>query len=118
MESEEHPKTAGRCAPGWQKERVMSLPINRIENRLPKRFPVGATYVVEGYGGDEGSLRVIARYIVLPGGRRINVPADLAPLAAPRAPLPLRRGAGAKQPRAKGRSQGGGKKIAARGGVA
>ena len=45
----------------------MGLPIDRLSRRLPRRFPVGATYVVEGYGGEEGNLRVIARYIVLPG---------------------------------------------------
>jgi hypothetical protein len=36
---------------------------------------VGATYVVEGVGGAEGHLRVIAHYVVLPGGRRVNIPA-------------------------------------------
>ena len=60
------------------KERVMGLPIDRLSSRLPRRFPVGAKYVVEGYGGEEGKLRVIARYVVLPGGRRINVPAGIA----------------------------------------
>ena len=44
---------------------------------LPQRFPVGAKYVVEGYGGEKGNLRLIARYVVLPGGQRINVPADI-----------------------------------------
>ena len=48
----------------------MGLPIDRLSDRLPLRFPVGAKYVVEGYGGEEGKLRVIARYIVLPGGQR------------------------------------------------
>ena len=52
----------------------MALSKSRLERRLPSRFPVGAKYVVEGYGGAEGQLRVIARYIVLPGGRRINLP--------------------------------------------
>ena len=56
----------------------MSLPIDRLSSRLPRRFPVGAKYVVEGYGGEEGRLRVIARYVVLPGGQRINVPAGIA----------------------------------------
>ncbi len=55
----------------------MRLPVERLPRRLPRRFPVGATYVIEGYGAQEGDLRVIARYVVLPGGRRINVPADL-----------------------------------------
>ena len=53
-------------------------------SQLPRRFPVGATYVVEGFGGAEGDLRVIARYVVLPGGRRINVPIDLSNAAARR----------------------------------
>jgi hypothetical protein len=56
----------------------MGLPIDRLSSRLPRRFPVGAKYVVEGYGGEEGNLRLIARYVVLPGGRRINVPAALS----------------------------------------
>ena len=37
----------------------MGLPIDRLSNRLPRRFPVGARYVVEGYGGEKGNLRVI-----------------------------------------------------------
>ena len=55
----------------------MGLPIDRLSSRLPRRFPVGAKYVVEGYGGEKGNLRVIARFVVLPGGRRINVRAVL-----------------------------------------
>jgi len=51
----------------------MALPKSRSERRLPRRFPVGAKYVVEGYGGAEGQLRVIARYVILPGGRRISL---------------------------------------------
>jgi hypothetical protein len=61
----------------------MGLPIDRLSSRLPRRFPVGAKYVVEGYGGEEGNLRLIARYVVLPGGRRINVPADLSQPVSP-----------------------------------
>jgi hypothetical protein len=57
--------------------------IDRLSSRLPRRFPVGAKYVVEGYGGENGNLRVIARYVVLPGGRRINVPANLSQPASP-----------------------------------
>lgn len=44
--------------------------------RLPKIFPVGATYVVEGRGGKSGHLRVSSRYVVLPNGKRINIPAE------------------------------------------
>ena len=79
----------------------MGLPVDRRSSELPRQFPVGAKYVVEGYGGEKGDLRVIARYVVLPGGRRINVPADLSPPASPRA-LPSRRSSSSKQPSAKG----------------
>jgi hypothetical protein len=44
-------------------------------NRLPKSFPVGAVYVVEGSGGDCGQLDVSARYVIMPGGQRIDVAA-------------------------------------------
>lgn len=74
----------------------MGLPIQRTPARLPLRFPVGATYVVEGFGGEDGHLRVIARYVVLPGGRRINVPADLSSQPTPRA-LAFRRRRTTKQ---------------------
>ena len=94
----------------------MGLPTSRTPGRLPQRFPVGATYVVEGYGGEEGNFRVIARYVVLPGGQRINVPADLSSLAAPRA-LAFRRRANSKQSQPKSRPTRGGKKIAARRGT-
>lgn len=40
---------------------------------LPKRFPVGTTYVVEGHGDENGQLRVFSRYVVMPGGERINL---------------------------------------------
>jgi hypothetical protein len=50
---------------------------------LPEQLPVGASYVVEGYGGESGNLRVISRYVLMPDGSRINVPADFG-LPAPR----------------------------------
>jgi hypothetical protein len=59
--------------PNTLRRDVMALSKTGLERRLPRRFPVGAKYVVEGYGGAEGQLRVIARYVVLPGGQRINV---------------------------------------------
>jgi hypothetical protein len=62
----------------------MYLPANRKQARLPKRFPVGTTYVVEGRGDPEGHLRVFSRYVVLPGGERINLAADLSAAATPR----------------------------------
>jgi hypothetical protein len=54
------------------------------EGRLPKRFPVGTTYVVEGRGGPDGQLRVCSRYVVLPDGQRINLGGDFAAPASPR----------------------------------
>jgi hypothetical protein len=60
-----------RAALDYKKEVVMGPQIDRLSSRLPRRFPIGAEYVVEGYGGEKGNLRVIARYVVLPGGRRI-----------------------------------------------
>ena len=78
----------------------MNAPIDGLPEHLPHRFPVGATYVVEGYGGEEGYLRVISRYVVLPGGRRINVPSADRPSVPARA-IGFRRGAKPKQSRAK-----------------
>ncbi|MBV1698190.1 MAG: hypothetical protein KGQ47_07535 [Hyphomicrobiales bacterium] len=91
----------------------MRLPIYR-PTELPRRFPLGAKYVVEGCGADSGSLRVIARYVLLPSGRRINVPPEL-PLPTSRA-LPFRR-TPAKPARSKGRTPAIGKKFAARHGT-
>jgi hypothetical protein len=93
----------------------MGWSTNRTSSRLPRRFPVGATYVVEGYGGEEGNFRVIARYVVLPGGQRINVPAELSN-PAPRV-LAFRRRTNSKQSRPKSQPARGAKKIAARRGT-
>ena len=54
----------------------MHLSLGRSVSRLPKRFPVGTTYVVEGCGGEDGNLRVFSRYVLLPDGQRINLGAD------------------------------------------
>jgi hypothetical protein len=45
---------------------------------LPSRFPVGTRYVVEGYGGSEGPLRIHLRYLEFPDGRQVKLPADVA----------------------------------------
>jgi hypothetical protein len=57
---------------------VMRSSASHQRNRLPKRFPVGTTYVVEGRGGENGDLRVFSRYVVLPSGERITLDADSA----------------------------------------
>jgi hypothetical protein len=79
---------------------------------VPIRFPVGAKYVVEGFGGEEGNFRVIARYIVLPGGRRINVPADFSNPPAPRV-LAFQRRANTEKSQPKAGTASRTKKIAA-----
>jgi hypothetical protein len=89
---------------------------SHMVSRLPERLPVGATYVVEGFGGDEGNFRVIARYIVLPGGHRINVPADVSSPPAPRA-VAFRRRASTKKSEPKTRTASRTKKIARRRGT-
>jgi hypothetical protein len=89
----------------------MNLPVNGLPKRLPHRFPVGATYVVEGYGGEDGDLRVISRYVVLPGGRRINVPGAVRP-PSPAATVAFSQTANPKQSREKNGPSGGRKKFA------
>jgi hypothetical protein len=100
----------------------MHLSLGRDVNRLPKQFPVGTTYVVEGHGGGDGNLRVFSRYVVLPDGKRINLGADpenvpeksalgLEPRVLP-GPVPSR----ARRPRKRqaAGSQNGGKRRASR----
>jgi hypothetical protein len=70
----------------------MHLSASRKPARLPKRFPVGTTYVVEGCGGEDGHLQVFSRYVVLPGGEKINLGADFAGPASPRASRSRNRG--------------------------
>ena len=67
----------------------MHLAVRRNLRRLPKRFPIGTTYVVEGHvveghGDEGGQLQVFSRYVVLPSGQRINLGANLGSRAAPR----------------------------------
>jgi hypothetical protein len=42
--------------------------------RLPRRFPVGTRYVLEGVPGKEkGQLQVISRLVVLPDGTKFDL---------------------------------------------
>jgi hypothetical protein len=61
----------------------MPLSTRHKLSRLPKRFPVGTTFVVEGRtiaadGENNEQLRVFSRFVVLPGGRRIDLGGDAA----------------------------------------
>jgi len=44
---------------------------------LPKRLPAGTVYVVEGRGGQHGNLRVSSRYVLMPSGQKVEIPAEL-----------------------------------------
>ena len=79
---------------------------------LPTSFPVGATYVVEGQGGADGIFRVSSRYVVLPRGQRIDLPANLERAPSGRAMASRRNAA---QAQIKSRPLRGRKKSAARG---
>ncbi len=41
--------------------------------RLPRRLPAGTKFVVEGEDAADGGVRIVARYLVYPDGRRINL---------------------------------------------
>lgn len=47
--------------------------------RLPKRFPVGTKYVVEGKSRGEGQVQIFSRYVVFPDGRCFDLPPDSPP---------------------------------------
>jgi len=95
----------------------MGVSLQRSPSGLPRRLPIGATYVVEGYGGGEGKLRVIARYLLLPDGNRINVPGDLSRSASPRTQAARRRSQ-SKRSRPKPRSPRNREKFSTRRGTA
>ena len=91
----------------------MSLPIDRPSSRLPHRSRSAPNTWSKDTAATNGSLRVIARYVVLPGGRRINVPADL-PARLRRARCASAASSSAKQSaRPRAEPQSGGKKFAA-----
>jgi hypothetical protein len=52
----------------------MAGTMNSRSISLPKSFPPGSIYVVEGTGGERGRLRVSSRYVMLPNGRKIDFP--------------------------------------------
>jgi hypothetical protein len=55
--------------------------------RLPRQFPVGTRYVVEGRGG-----HIQSRYLEFPDGRHVDLPAELAERSRSRATPARRRG--------------------------
>lgn len=88
----------------------MPLSLRHKLSRLPKRFPVGTTFVVEGRaiaadGKNNENLRVFSRFVVLPGGRRIDLGGEAM------APTRRRRARSRNRQRAASRASGGAKKI-------
>jgi len=57
--------------------------------RLPKQFPVGTRYVIEGRAG-----HVHLRYLEFPDGRHVDLPAELAERSHSRAARARRRSRG------------------------
>ena len=103
----------------------MQLAERRKPRHLPKRFPVGTTYVVEGHvvegqGSEAGQLQVFSHYVVLPSGQRINLGANPVSPAAPRSGLSRSRNQGSAQGSAQGPAKRGSvsaKKMMAGGGT-
>jgi hypothetical protein len=62
----------------------MNLRAIRQPSQLPKRFPVGTTYIVEGHSGQDGRFRVSSRYVVLPSGARFSLAGDFGGQPKPR----------------------------------
>ncbi len=64
-----------------EQEGAMNLPKGRRLQQVPKYFPVGSAYVVEGRGGYCGRFRVSARQLIMPDGWWIDLPInpDLEP---------------------------------------
>ena len=55
---------------------------------LPREFPEGTRFVVEGQPDPDGNTRIVSRYLVFPDGRRVDLPVPVSPIARLR---PLRR---------------------------
>jgi hypothetical protein len=59
------------------------------EGRLPKRFPAGTKYVVEGKSAGEGQVRIFSRYLVFPDGSCLDLPPDSQELSLPPAAMAI-----------------------------
>jgi hypothetical protein len=70
----------------------------RTSARLPKRFPVGSTYVVEARGSVQG-MTLMHRYVQFPNGRRVDLAARLVQSCAPAAGTAKTRRSPVRRPR-------------------
>ena len=48
------------------------MSIETIE--LPRRFPVGTRYIVEGKPDKKGKFRITLRCLIFPNGRQVHLP--------------------------------------------
>ena len=48
--------------------------------RVPRRFPAGTKFVVEGADAADGGVRIVARYLVYPDGRQVKLGAPARPV--------------------------------------
>jgi hypothetical protein len=55
-----------------------------VTRRLPRRFPVGTRFVLEGVPAEPGQLRVISRLLVLPNGEQFDLTHETREAAPPR----------------------------------
>lgn len=46
---------------------------------LPREFPEGTRFVIEGRPDPDGRTRIVSRYLVFPDGRRVDLPAPSSP---------------------------------------
>jgi hypothetical protein len=46
---------------------------------LPREFPEGTRFVVEGRPDPDGKTRIVSRYLVFPDGRRVDLPVPASP---------------------------------------
>src|SRR5262249_31901668 len=91
----------------------MPLSLRHKFTRLPKRLPVGSTLVIEGRtvagnGKKTPHFQILSRFILLPGGRRIELGGDSSGGSARN-----RRARERNQPAQPQRRSGGTKKIIA-----
>ena len=49
--------------------------MSRVKVRVPSRLPAGTKFVVEGEDAAGGGVRIVARYLLYPDGRRLDLPA-------------------------------------------
>jgi hypothetical protein len=72
-------------------------------SKLPRRFPVGTKFVIEGRRGEKGKVQVVSRFLEFPDGTFFPLPARHVPAQLkPKAPISRRQRARPRPAAAKG----------------